>query len=438
MRRYTTPAIIILTFLFFCVCFSSSIRASTIEDLQKDIENKNLEIKKLEQEAKKYRDAIASEQQRGRTLQEEIKRIDRAIAKLRNDIALTEQKIAKTVLEIDVLALQMQGKELAIQKLKGGLAGLLESYAQKEKESLLEIILKHGILSDFFGQIDRITQLKENIVSSLADLKRLREELGIAKADEEAKKEGLDTLKESLHSRTSAQQSTKQERGELLTETKNQEKKYQDLLREQERRRIALEEEVDAIEEKLRVTIDRSRLPTKGRGVLAGPLPDVSLTSCWKGGDIFDNCITQYFGYTEFAAVGSYQGKGHNGVDFRAEIGTHVMSADSGNVVAVGDTDLGCRGASYGKWVLIHHPNNLSTLYAHLSAVSAAAGQEVKRGQVIGSSGKSGYATGPHLHFGVFATEAVRVDAISSKVCGRKMTLPLSPSNGYLNPLDYL
>lgn len=438
MRYSSIILIVSFAFLFFYVNFASYASISTVEELEKDIEDKNAEIKKLEQEARKYRDAIALEQQRGKTLQEEIKRIDRAITKLRGDISLTEQKIAKVELEIEVLFLQMQRKELAIQKLKSGLAELFKLYAKKEDESFLEIILKYGIFSDFFRQIDQLAQLKDDILSSFTELKQLREELGAVKTEEEAKKDGLDKLKKSLRSRTAAQQSTKRERGELLTETKSQEKKYQELLREQERRRIALEEEVKAIEEKLRVTIDRSRLPKKGKGVLAGPLPDISLASCWKGGDIFKNCLTQYFGYTEFAAVGAYQGKGHNGIDFRAEVGIQVISAESGNVEAIGDTDLGCKGASYGKWILIRHPNNLSTLYAHLSAIFVVSGQEIKREQIIGSSGKSGYATGPHLHFGVFASEAVRVDAIPSKVCGRKMTLPLSPSNGYLNPSDYL
>ncbi|MBI3273871.1 MAG: M23 family metallopeptidase, partial [Candidatus Colwellbacteria bacterium] len=151
------------------------------------------------------------------------------------------------------------------------------------------------------------------------------------------------------------------------------------------------------------------------------------------------------FGYTSFAAAGGYGGKrGHNGIDFRGDTGTPVFSAERGIVEAVGDTDIGCRGASYGKWVLIRHPNNLSTLYAHLSAIIADSGEKVARGDRIGLSGKSGYATGPHLHFGVFAAQAVEIKTIVSRVCGRNMTLPVAGSDpvsgvgGYLNPLDYL
>ncbi|MBI3630851.1 MAG: M23 family metallopeptidase [Candidatus Sungbacteria bacterium] len=204
--------------------------------------------------------------------------------------------------------------------------------------------------------------------------------------------------------------------------------------------RPALADEVRQIEEKIQVTIDPSLLPRKGTGVLGWPLPNISLGTCRLElkQDALTNCITQFFGYTSFAAIGGYNGKGHNGADFRAEIGTPVLSADDGDVTATGDTDAGCRAASYGKWILIRHPNNLSTLYGHLSLINVSAGQGVKRGEQIGYSGKTGYATGPHLHFSVFATQAVQVQDIRSRVCGRTMTLPVSAINGYLNPLDYL
>ena len=225
----------------------------------------------------------------------------------------------------------------------------------------------------------------------------------------------------------------------MLKTTKNLEKGYQALLVEQEKKRAALEEEITSIEEKIKVTIDPSRLPSHGTGVLALPLPDMILESCWGTNPVGDkNCITQFFGNTDFSKTGVYQSKGHNGIDLRSDIGTQIFAAERGIIEGVGDTDIGCRGASYGKWVLIRHPNNLSTLYAHLSQVAVAPGQQIQRNNTIGYSGKTGYATGPHLHFTVFATQGVQIQSIRSRVCGRMMTLPVSATNGYLNPLDYL
>ena len=156
--------------------------------------------------------------------------------------------------------------------------------------------------------------------------------------------------------------------------------------------------------------------------------------------------ITQYFGNTPFASANPqvYSGLGHNGVDLRGAVGTPVKASANGVVVDTGDTDAQCYKVSYGKWVLVRHYNGLSTLYAHLSLIRAKPGDEVSRGDVVGYSGNSGYSTGPHLHFTVFATAAVSVSQPAgpnkyvSKICGTYLKLPLSAQNGYLNPLSYL
>jgi murein DD-endopeptidase MepM/ murein hydrolase activator NlpD len=62
----------------------------------------------------------------------------------------------------------------------------------------------------------------------------------------------------------------------------------------------------------------------------------------------------------------------------------------------------GCETCLSGKTVEIDHGNGLLTFYGHLSRIDVSKGQYVTRGQVIGISGMTGTATGPHLHFGVY------------------------------------
>ena len=93
----------------------------------------------------------------------------------------------------------------------------------------------------------------------------------------------------------------------------------------------------------------------------------------------------------------------HRGVDLRAPYGTPVKATNSGRVALVRDCYLS------GRTVIIDHGGGLYSLYAHLSRVYVLPGQYVKKGQVIGLSGKSGRATGPHLHWGM-SYLGVRID----------------------------
>jgi murein DD-endopeptidase MepM/ murein hydrolase activator NlpD len=154
-----------------------------------------------------------------------------------------------------------------------------------------------------------------------------------------------------------------------------------------------------------------------------------------------DYCITQYFGNTAFAQSGAYNGKGHNGIDCGIPTGTKVLATLGGTVIETGNTDAvpGC--LSYGKWILIEHGNGLSSLYGHLSSVNVSTGQTVSTGQLIGHSGNTGYSTGPHLHFTVFASKGVQVvrlgDVKSITSCGAAR-VPVAGFEAYINPIDYL
>ena len=86
----------------------------------------------------------------------------------------------------------------------------------------------------------------------------------------------------------------------------------------------------------------------------------------------------------------------HSGVDIAGKRGTRVLGANSGKVVLAEDFYL------MGKTVVVDHGWGVSTIYAHLDRIDVREGQELKRGQVLGTVGSTGRATGPHLHLGAF------------------------------------
>jgi murein DD-endopeptidase MepM/ murein hydrolase activator NlpD len=93
-----------------------------------------------------------------------------------------------------------------------------------------------------------------------------------------------------------------------------------------------------------------------------------------------------FFGYGHF----------HPGIDIVAPIGTPIKSTADGVIRTAGVSEIG-----YGLQIEVDHGYGYVTKYAHLSALNARVGQKVKRGDVIGFSGNSGYSTGPHLHYEV-------------------------------------
>jgi murein DD-endopeptidase MepM/ murein hydrolase activator NlpD len=86
----------------------------------------------------------------------------------------------------------------------------------------------------------------------------------------------------------------------------------------------------------------------------------------------------------------------HAALDLAANIGTPVKAAMDGTILSTG------LNATYGKFIIIKHPGNYQSMYAHLSVISVKQGDTVVQGAKIGEVGNTGYSTGPHLHFAVY------------------------------------
>ncbi len=85
--------------------------------------------------------------------------------------------------------------------------------------------------------------------------------------------------------------------------------------------------------------------------------------------------------------------KDHKGTDYGAPAGTPVRTVADGVVTFAG------RQGGYGNYVVIRHPDNAATAYAHLQRIEVRVGQRVQQAQNIGAVGSTGTATGPNLHF---------------------------------------
>lgn len=96
----------------------------------------------------------------------------------------------------------------------------------------------------------------------------------------------------------------------------------------------------------------------------------------------------------------------HLGVDLRAPQKTDIYAVNDGKVVATLDL------SNYGKTVIIDHGLDIFSMYLHLDQFKVLEGQMLKKGQIIGLSGDTGYVTAPHLHFSMRVGGA-RVDPLA-------------------------
>lgn len=121
-------------------------------------------------------------------------------------------------------------------------------------------------------------------------------------------------------------------------------------------------------------------------------------------------CMNSPFGVKRFYD-GIFSGNYHKGIDQKAPQGQAVVA------IAAGKVSIAHAYPLHGGAVALNHGQGLGSIYIHLSAILVKEGQLVKAGQVIGKVGSTGFAMGPHLHWGLY-----------------QYGIPLNPLEGWVRP----
>jgi len=400
---------------------------SEVERLQAEIAEKNDRLADIEAEIAQFEAALNEVGAEKETLQKAINQLDLERKKIQADIAYTENRISSTDLEINKLTLEINDTERTIGRSEEAIKEILRTMYTAENDSMIELLLRNDNLAEAWDEFESLETVKNSMRAKVQELSDLKLALETKREENTEKRSSLVQLKDQYSDQNSILANNRANTSELLSATQNEEATYQAMLREREAAREQLLQEVRNIESELQFILDPNTIPTPGTAVFRWPLDSVR--------------ITQYFGYTKFALSGAYSGNAHNGVDFGAPVGTKIYAPLTGTIRNVGNTDLvpGCY--SWGQWLLIDHPNGLSSMFAHLSATAVQPGQKVKTGDVVGYVGNTGYSTGPHLHYTLYVTDAVQVmrfnEFKSVTGCGAALS-PFAAVEGYMDPLDFL
>lgn len=416
MNKYISY-IFILAFVLVNVAL-----AQNVDEIKSKIDEKTNQIKQLEQEISQYNIVVDDASKQAKSLQSTIKTLDLSKKKILTDITLTSKKIDRTNLSIKELNSNIENTKDKIDTNKKAISKAFQQTRILDDNNLVITILSKKNVSEIWSEIDDNKKISDEIKDKTKELSILEQDMQKKQANLTNQKTDLLSLKEDLGGKKKAVEYTVQQKAAILAETKNKEQTFRDLVKTKEQLKSQFESELYDFESQLNLTVDRGSYPSPKRGILSWPLDDVY--------------ITQKFGKT-VGAERLYKSGSHNGVDFRASIGTRVKNVLSGVVVGTGNTDLSKGCYSFGKWVMVRHSNGLSTIYGHLSVISVVNGQNLNTGDVIGYSGNTGYSTGPHLHISVYATEGVRIEKYTNSVGCKNVVLPLADIKAYLDPLAY-
>ena len=414
--------------LAFSLCLPFTISADTDAEIQSRIDATKKERDALLEEQKKLQTALDELNTKGQTLQSTVKSLDATRTKLANDLKITQTNINSSNLVIQKLTNEINANEDDIETNREAIRTSLKKLSAYDEQSVVLHLFSGGRLDEVWQDATNLLSTQDALGEAISALESAQKKLLSNKTAKEGEKSKLVGLSSELSGQKKVVEATKDAQAKLLAETKNKEAEYQKMLLENMARAEEFDNQLSQYESQLKAS-DRSLLPAVKKGVLSWPLDKV--------------VITQYFGYTAAARL-LYKNTKHNGIDFRASVGTRVLSVRGGIVEGMGNTDeqRGCY--SYGRWVLIKHDNGLSSIYAHLSAITVTTGQVVSTGQVIGYSGGqpraygSGASTGPHLHLGIYASQGVQIAQYLNSVNCKNISIPLANPQDYLDPLAYL
>ena len=385
---------------------SSEIRAQ-INALKKEKEAIQAQIKDVKEQYKKNEDEIADVVARKNVIDQEIGLLSTELININEQISAFNVLIADKQDELD-------NAEARYEELNENTKDRIRAMEEDGSISYWEVLFKANSFSDL---LDRMNMVEEIATSDQRRLKALgeaaenveeaQEALEQEKADLQATKEELDATQAELDTKRAEADEVIQElltKGMELEELEamfeEQKKAFLDEIAQQEQ---AYNEAKHREYLEWLATSETTQPPTttppnsgstnNSSGTNSGSNSGSNVTgTSWVRPCSYVK-LTSPFGNRESPTAGasSY----HQGVDLSAPEGTPVYASRGGQV------STATFGSAAGYYVKINHMDGFSSIYMHLKNYVVSPGQNVSQGQLIGYVGKTGVATGFHLHFGI-------------------------------------
>lgn len=358
-------------------------------------------LKEIEAENKRLNASISNAKTEKERAQAEKNALNYQISLTQEQIAAYLERIDLLYRNIDEKQKSIEAKEQAVRDKQGEIDTSYETLRKRLRAkymqssvSTLGLVIGAENFSDLLTRIEYTRRIADHDKEILAQLAEQRTQLEEEQRGLEADKRSLEAIKTDVEADKTESEKQKEVLGVQVQKAQLQiqdmaemERQFNADLQKNKQASQAMQAELDRIFRE----IEWSKNAYAG-GAMAWPVP-----AYVPGGKLK---VTSEFG-PRFGGS-DY----HTGIDFSGTgiHGSKVVAANSGKVVAAKSN--WSYGMNYGNFVMVDHGvdekgNSIATLYAHLYAVSVSVGQEVKRGDVVGQVGSTGWSTGPHLHFEV-------------------------------------
>lgn len=304
----------------------------------------------------------------------QLKQVENQLMEMDARLEDLSLQILETETQIEISTIELKQAEERVANRDKVLKSRVRSMYENGKVSYLEVLLGASSFADFLNRFEALNLIVEQDQRILRENQLDREIIYAKKLEVEDHKGNLQFL----------YAQTEIVKEELTEQSRKQKVQVSALQKERDQlNKLLAEEEAEQkklITELNRVIAQYQRV-YRGTGVFGWPLETMIVTSPYGN---------------RSNPFGTGRVEWHNGVDFRASVGTPIYAAEDGVVVLSGWV----RG--FGWTVIIDHGSQITSLYAHNSQLIAKQGQTVKKGQEIAKAGASGNVTGPHLHFTIY------------------------------------
>ena len=402
---------------------------SEIESLRTQIEDRESRVRATEEEIRGINSELNQIYRKKDSLESKLNGLTLTNKRNEAQIRKTEESIQQGRLKLKALdnSIDDNAENLEV------LYSVLRRNFQQANEFELHgkaLLLLHASFSEVLQRIEeleRYSKALHNHLQMLESETKMLQENKESVIDERAV---LEQQQKELADRKKIYDFSIKRQEVLVRQTRNDEAVYQELLKEKQEERLALQQDIYEYESRIEYLRDPNAVPGPKKGLLQMPFK-------------ISAPITQRFGETAFARANAlrYGRPFHDGVDFGLPSGTQLFSSADGVVIGTGNTDLKSTCQSWGKWVVVRHGFGLTTLYAHLSLVKVRLGQKVEAGELLGYSGNTGFSTGPHLHFSVYDSNGIQIvpyERVSKNARCRGLLVPVAAQEAKLNPFEYL